>query len=99
MPKIKNRAIDSEHSNCHANGIVTMTRPDDIKISIPGDKDKSTNDVSIGNVYTIIDDIKVEPEEIYDMLNESEMESKVIKNKPESRQNSKQEVGDIVLKI
>lgn len=99
MPKIKNRAVDSEHSNCQTNGVVTMTRPADIKISIHGDTDNSTNDVSNGNVYTIIEDNKVKPEEVYDMLNESEIETKVIKKKQDSRQNTTNEVGDIVLKM
>lgn len=79
MPKMKNRALDTDKNKNQTNGVVRMTKPEDIDISISNKKDKNKTETATTNIYNMIDELKLDPDEVYDTLNESEMQSKVMK--------------------
>jgi hypothetical protein len=79
MPKIKNRSLDIDNDKTNTNGVVKMTKPDDINISLSNKTGTNKTEIPKSNIYNMIDELKLDPEEVYDTLNESEMQSKVIK--------------------
>ncbi|XP_053394476.1 uncharacterized protein LOC123524762 isoform X4 [Mercenaria mercenaria] len=87
LPKIKNRSVEADNTKSQTNGTVTMTKPEDINISLSNEKRKSKTDIQNTKIYTMIDENKLDPEEVYDTLNESEMQSKVIAKKADSNHN------------
>lgn len=84
MPKIKNRSTDSNAFSSLPNGHVSMKKPEFINISLIGDNEKLGKVGTKSNVYSTIDDNKIEYEEVYDTLNEDEMQSKVFKKTSET---------------
>lgn len=101
MPKIKNRPAEQGNSKITNNGSVQMIKPDDITVSFAKDKNNSNKEFSNGstNIYSIIDERKLEPEEDYDTLNESEMQSRVFARKTQLDGGSQQDNNLNILKI
>lgn len=100
MPKIKNRPAEQGNNQVTNNGRVHMIKPEDINVSFTKDK-RSSKEFSNGstNIYSITDERKLEPEEDYDTLNESEMQSRVFVRKPQLNTESKQDNNLNILKI
>ncbi|KAL4235556.1 Toll-like receptor [Mactra antiquata] len=97
MPKKKTRSVDSSTQPALTNGVCKSSKPNTTEST--SNKPRSQNGSTDGNIYTVIDESKLNNEEVYDTLNESEMLTQVMKRQSEAEKKSKQDEFLNVLKV